>query len=320
MITFLASPKNFTGKIAEIQRRAIQSWLLIDGSAEVILYGESEGADIISRQEARVKHIPSIASSSTGVPRFDAIAQHATEHGRHDLQVYVNCDILLPPDMLRKLKVINLARFLVVGQRIDLADGVEFDPTTADWAEAARGYAISEQAVTHAVSGMDYFVFRRGSWTGLSPLVVGRGGYDAALIAFCLKNSIPIVDATWEVLALHQFHDYGHMSTGIDGVHQGDDAKMNYALHNTRRSTPSVADADYLLFDGRISAWKCRGDKVRTFELYLRYRLGHKSLSLLARAFWRLAVAFGLIRRKPVMLLDILLHVRPNSIPGDAHN
>jgi hypothetical protein len=43
MISFLASPKPFTGIAKEHQYRAIRSWLSSGEDVEVILYGDSAG-------------------------------------------------------------------------------------------------------------------------------------------------------------------------------------------------------------------------------------------------------------------------------------
>lgn len=50
MITFLSSPKAFTGKVGENQVRAIKSWLRIHPDIEILLYGRSKNADIICKQ------------------------------------------------------------------------------------------------------------------------------------------------------------------------------------------------------------------------------------------------------------------------------
>ena len=59
MLTFLTSPKPFRGHIGVIQRNAIQSWKLVHENAEVILFGEEEGAEETAR-ELGIRHAPHV--------------------------------------------------------------------------------------------------------------------------------------------------------------------------------------------------------------------------------------------------------------------
>ena len=305
MITFTAAPKPFEGNIGAIQSRAIRSWRGAHPDVEVILYGEGSG---ISDAAAAlgVKHEPRIGTSETGVPRFDAIAEHAARSGRFERQIYLNCDILLPPDLLARLAPIDLPEYLVVGQRIDLSPGVEFEIPARDWPSAIRSLARAARAELHSPTGVDYFVFRRGMWQGLPPLIVGRGGYDGALVAFCLRRGIPVVDATWALPALHQYHDYSHVTGGHTEAHFGCDALFNYRRHDVAPSPPNTADANYQLRGGRLHAVECRDDALRALEIRLRYRWGMKYASYVFRALSRVRAALGLNSQRVIGLDELL--------------
>jgi hypothetical protein len=305
MITFLASPKPFTGRVGELQRRAVESWRRVHPEAEIILYGSSSGTPEIAAS-LDLRHVPEIASSPSGVPRFDAIAGHAAAYAKHDLQVFLNSDILFPPDFLQRIAPVDLPKFLVVGQRIDLTEGVVFDSSRPDWPAEIRALSEAGQAELHTPTGVDYFVFRRGTWTGLAPLIVGRGGYDGALVAYCLRRGIPVIDATWAVPALHQYHDYAHVTGGLAEAHRGTEARQNCRLHDVEHSMPDIADADYQLRDGQLVAQPCRGDRLRACEITLRHRRGLKYASYPARAIWRLTRFFGYNPTVPINLNDLL--------------
>jgi len=55
MITFFTTPKPFRGHIGVIQRNAIESWKRIHPSAEVILFGDEEGAAEAAREADRAE-------------------------------------------------------------------------------------------------------------------------------------------------------------------------------------------------------------------------------------------------------------------------
>lgn len=313
MLTFLSSPKPFKGRIREIQLRAIASWRATHPDAEIILYGGMPG-EFSEACALGARHNSDIAKSPTGAPRFDEIARHAAREARWECQVYLNCDILLPPDFYSRVAPAIGTRGVVVGQRIDLARDAEFNAAVPDWCDALRRLGASGGARLHEPTGVDYFVFPRGLWEGLAPLIVGRGGYDGALLAFCLRKRVPIVDATRAVPAVHQFHDYGHVAGGLDEAHRGAEAMINFVGHDVLRSTPDVSDADIQLFRGQLVSNRCRGDWLRAGEIQLRHRWRLKYASYLVRALWRLRRYFGYVSGKPLDLEELLDDYSPASL------
>ncbi|MGD9731526.1 MAG: hypothetical protein AB7U45_05025 [Desulfamplus sp.] len=305
MISFLSSPKAFTGKIADIQKNAIQSWKNVHSDAEIIIYGDSAGTHEAC-MELGVIHIPDVQCSPSGVPYFNAIVEHANLHARHNIQVYINCDILLHNSIINAIKCINFPRYLVVGQRIDLGKNVEMSMLSEHWQYDLRILAKENKAVLHAPSGMDYFIFVRGMWQGLAPLVIGRGGYDSALVAFCFRSGIPLIDATYAIPAVHQFHDYGHIAGAQNSVFRGKDATNNYVIHNVKHSTPTSADAEWQIICGRLNRSLCRGDWLRRSELYIRFNNDLKFIGLISRVIWRFLVGLNLYHIKNLTIYDVL--------------
>ena len=304
MITFLSSPKAFTGNVRKIQLNAIRSWLAVHPDAEVIIYGDSERA-VDACREVGVHNVPDIPCSPSGVPYFNSIVDHARIHARHDIQCYLNCDILMTEAVLKAIKPLEFPRYLVIGQRIDLSEGVDLDVTTANWKDELRKLAEQGKANMHAPSGMDYFIFPRGLWEGLPLLVIGRGGYDGALVAFCLRNKIPLINATLAILALHQFHDYGHMPGGEKEVFYCADARNNWRLHNVYYSISNSDDAPWLIVNGALLPNSIQKDWLRRIELKLRFDMKCEFLSKIARLLWRIAKAAGIIRSKSFTSKDI---------------
>ncbi|MCA9886127.1 MAG: hypothetical protein KC708_24305, partial [Anaerolineae bacterium] len=145
-----------------------------------------------------------------------------------------------------------------------------------------------------------------GLWEGLPPVFIGRGGYDSALLAHCLSHQIPIIDGTFSVVALHQFHDYSHVPGGLDEVMRGDVAKQNRLQHQIRFSAPTIADAYYALIDGRLLSNNARGDRLRALELQHRFVRGRQTVGLLTRLLWRFSVAAGIQVIPVVTLSDVI--------------
>lgn len=304
MITFLSSPKPFKGDDKTNQYQAIRSWKKAAPAAEIILYGDSDGIDEAGR-DLDVKVVKDIESSPSGIPYFNAIVSHAAAKGQYELQVYLNCDILLS-GVHKTLSLIEFPHFLLVGERIDLDRDVPFDIDGDDWRTELRRLAQLGKANVHGPTGIDYFAFRRGTWKDLPSIIIGRAGYDNAIIAHCKRNSYPVIDGTFSILALHQFHDYKHVAGEKKTVFFGDEALQNFAAAGGRRSATMVSDADYVIRNGQIVPWPCRGDLLRNLELKLRYRYGFKNAWLVLRAVWRSLEALGVVRIRRVELKDLI--------------
>lgn len=318
MISILSSPKRFTGLVGENQDHALRSWRRLHPEAEVVLYGNSPGvAEASARHDAR--HVPDIECSKSGVPLFNAIADHARLHARHNLQMYLNADILLPPETLVSIAPVLESRFLIVGQRIDLEEGWRYDLAVPDWAAELRRLDNLGKAKLHPVSGIDYFIFPRGLWTGLQPLIIGRAGYDSALVAFCLRRRIPVVDATHDLRVLHQDHGYSDVPGHKREVHHGTDARFNLTSHDIVHSGPNTADADLQLQGGCLLPIKCRSNHLRALEVTLRYRLRQKYLSYLVRVVSRGLSRFHFLPSREISLAELLASSTRTGGPSPSH-
>ncbi len=304
MITFLASPKPFKGIAKEQQYRAIRSWLAAAKDVEVILYGDSDGIDEAGL-DLGVQVVKQLDCAPSGIPYFGSIVGHAAKYGQHDFQVYLNCDILLS-GIFEAMSLITLTQFLLIGQRIDLTESVVMDFEESNWRQSLMQLAIEGKAILHSPTGIDYFAFRRGMWQDIPSIIIGRGGYDNALLAYCMRNQIPIVDGTLAVAALHQFHDYGHMKGGLKVVMEGSDAMHNIRIGGVKRSPPLVSDSGYILKNSQVISCSCRGDWLRRAELKLRYEMGWLKTALVLRLIWRGINGVGIILKHKLSIVEVM--------------
>ena len=304
MISILSSFKPFRGSAAILQENSLRNWRRLGKSVEIILYGDGEGiAEKAAKYGAR--HVPEILCSDHGVPRFDNIVDHARKHAEYDQQIYLNGDILLPPDTISRLQNINLDRYLAVGQKINLTANALFDPLAQKWTEELRRCVDGGMAEYADATWIDYFVFRRGEWLGLKPLVIGRGRYDCALIAYCLLNHVPIIDATWDLQALHQYHDYKHIGGGYMTTRYGPDGVANMNHHDVWHSPPDIREAQFRLKNGAIITNE-KPDILRKIEMLLKYQCRQKYLSYGMRALTRIAWKFGMCQQQYADLKSVL--------------
>lgn len=312
MITFLASPKPFRGVAKTIQYRAIENWLAASPNSEVILYGNSEGIEQAGA-DLEVRVVKDIQQAPSGIPYFGAMVAHATATARHDIHAYLNCDILLG-GAFEAFSRMPARPCLMIGRRIDLAEKAFVDIRQVGWRRELLKLAEDGRAQLHAASGIDYFAFRRGTFQGMPPIIVGRAGYDNAILAHCLRRRIPIIDATEGIIALHQFHDYGHVAGGKVVVFTGHEAAGNLAHAGGRHSALLVSDASHVLRDGQVLFWPSQGDRLRRLELRLRFEWGWPRLGLGLRVVWRLLNALGRRSGRPQTIRGLVEAVQEDAV------
>jgi len=252
MLTIFSTPKPFQGHESVIQRNALGSWVRLDSECEVLLFGDEPGSAEIAEQLG-VRHVPEIRHSEFGTKRLDHIFACAQEMAKHDILCYANCDvILLPPFCEAVTRVAAWSpQFLMVGRRWDtpLIQAVDFGAT--GWDAQLRDFAMrsGKLQLPYAV---DYFAFSRGLYRDLPPFAVGRVHWDHWLVWKARSMRVPVVDASADVLAIHQNHDYAYHSGGLPGVKADIESKRNRQLAGGQIHLYTIDHATHRLVDGRI--------------------------------------------------------------------
>ena len=285
MLTFLSSPKPFVGLDKDNQYRAIKCWLLSAENVEVILFGDSYGIDEAGI-DLGVKVVKNLEYSNSGIPLFESIVDYAAAYGNYDIQIFINCDILIS-NIPNVIKNISFTKFLAIGQRIDLASDIIIDTSSYNDIGLVKQLLNEGKSFLHSISGTDYFIFPRGFWYGISRIIPGRGGYDNALLFFCKTHHFPIIDCTFKIIALHQFHNYIHVEGGKNTVFNGIEAKNNKNLAG-KYSLIHIGDSDFIFEKNLIKRNYCRGDFLRYLELKLRFEYRLRNFSFLIRILWRI--------------------------------
>ncbi len=273
MLTIFTTPKPFRGHINVIQRNALRSWTLLDGDVEVIVFGDEEGAAEVCR-EMVLRHELAVERSASGTKSVRSIFGRAQEIARHSVVAYVNCDIVLTDDFARAVERVakrfgalnrhegeilrsaqddNGRKFLMVGKRWDTDVTAPMDFSASDWAERTRAMAL-EANQQRGPDWIDYFVFPRGMYAEIPPLVIGRVGWDNWLVWKARSDGAAVVDATRAVVAIHQNHDYGYHPQGKQGVWQDAEAQRNYELAGGVKHIFTMDDATHrMTHDGIVA-------------------------------------------------------------------
>jgi hypothetical protein len=272
---------------------------------EIIVFGDEEGAADVCR-ELGLRHEPAVERSASGTKYVRSIFGRAQEIARHNVLAYINCDILLTGDFAHAVAQVaerfgargehdgeilgpearNFGsgahddsagkaraekrrdnRFLMVGRRWDAQITAPIDFAAPDWGQRAQETALAANQ-QRGPDWIDYFVFSRGMYREIPPLVIGRVGWDNWLVWKARSEGAAVIDATRAVVAIHQNHDYGYHPLGQQGVWQDAEAQRNFELAGgaphiytmddaTHRLTPRgiVAHPGYRLAPAR-RAWR----------------------------------------------------------------
>jgi len=251
MLTIFSSAKPFLRQDGIRQRNALRSWTLLDPNCEVILFGDVPGASEVAA-ELGIHHVKDVLRSKRGNVRLDDMFSRAQQIARHDLLCYANCDIILLNCFLRAVAAAGQwsKRFLLVGQRWDMPMEEPIDFNT-DWEINLRKQAL--RAGRLQVRGaVDYFVFRRGTYHDLPPFVIGRICWDHWLVWKARSTNIPVIDASEDVLAIHQNHDHLYCIGGLDGVRADVESQHNLVLAGGLRHLYTITHATHKLVRGDI--------------------------------------------------------------------
>ena len=268
MLTIFACPKPFRDPhICVIQRNAIRSWTLLKGNPEVILVGDEPGiAEICA--EFGLRHVKKVICNEKGTPRLDKVFQEVQSAARHSVLCYVNADIVLLDDFIDAArKTMTLKKALMVGARMDLDLSVPIDFSDSTWASRIHSEALTNGKPMTISS--DYFLFRRGLYDSLPPFLVGRPAYDNWMIWYARSLGFAVVDASAEVLAVHQNHNH---TVSWAAAHNQSENESNRNLAGRWHGTYNLRDANaYLSSTGvhrrRFSSVK---ERLRIARIMLR--------------------------------------------------
>ncbi|BAZ48101.1 putative glycosyl transferase [Nostoc sp. NIES-4103] len=246
-ITIFTVPKPFEGHIGIIQENAIKSWTLLEPRPQIILFGNEKGTDEIAKKLG-VVHISDINCNEYGTPLLDSIFWQAQALAPGSIITYVNTDIILLNDFLiavKQLQDSSFKKFLITGRRVDvdITEPLEFEQPT--WETDLRHLA-AQQGKLASVVCQDYFVFPKPLYAEIPSFAVGRGHWDHWVVYYAHQMKIPVVDATDVVTAIHQNHNYSHLSGGRGVAYvKGEEAKQNAKLAGGMH-----------LVDGASANWK----------------------------------------------------------------
>jgi hypothetical protein len=251
-VTFFTVPKPFHGHIGVIQRNAIGSWLRLGANCEVVLIGDEEGTDETAR-ELGVRQVPTVVRNEFGTPLLSSVFDQVGALAQEGALCLVNTDIVLLDDFVPALRRVQArrSRYLMIGQCWDSTLDWTVDFDDGRWRDRLRELVTTTERL-RGKWGIDYFAFPSSLYGEVPPFAIGRAWFDNWLVWRARELGAAVVDATAAVTAIHQRHDYGHVSGGQDWAYKGPEATENLRLAGGRGQVGSTRDAAYVLTPTRF--------------------------------------------------------------------
>jgi len=253
MLTIFSTPKPFKGHISIIQQNAIRSWTLIQPDCDIIQFGDEEGKAEIAT-EFNLRHVQDIKRNEYGTPLVNDLFAKAQNLAKHNILCYVNCDIIFTNNLLDTITRVQnqFQKFLIIGQRWDVDVTELIDFKQPNWEQKLLKYTIHSGNL-HPPTGIDYFIFPRGTLGTLLPFAIGRPVWDNWLIFKARMLDIPVIDATRSITAIHQNHDYSHIPSGIGKAWEGPEAEYNRKLLSGMDHIFDILDATHIITPRALS-------------------------------------------------------------------
>jgi len=205
MITFHAIVRAFEGEYDLIQRNAIGSWLRLNPTPEVLLYGVGETGAPGYAGEVGLSLYP-LKYNHRGIPLVAWPIEHAAVTASNDIRCLVNADIILMEDFSTAVNLVcaQFPEFLFITQRWGIPPDFQIDFDAA-WQTALLSDLRKRGRAKHR-GAVDYFCYR-GDWLrDVPPFAVGRTSWDNWIIWKALDEGVPVIDGTLFTVCVHQDH------------------------------------------------------------------------------------------------------------------
>jgi hypothetical protein len=267
MITFFTTAKPFLGHDGLIQRNALQSWKFIHPGVEIVLFGDEAGVPEVCA-EYGLRHEPDVQRNGK-IPYVNFMFVRAQEIAKNDYLCYANCDIVLFKDLWTAFEkaLAWRRRFLLIAQRWDTEVKERIDFCDPDWSGRLRQLARTTGS-PQIPDYIDFFLFPRGLFDDIPPLVVGRAYWDHWMVWKALSVGAAVLDASLYLTPVHQNHGYAHHPQGHGGILDDVLARQNFELGEKGKHLRSMHDATHAMTrNGRILPTPLRRPLSRLYAM-----------------------------------------------------
>jgi hypothetical protein len=268
ILTIFTAPKPFTNPhITVIQHNALLSWIKLGKTVQVLLIGEEDEMASIAK-EFGIRQLTNVRRNQLGTPLISSMFEMAYQASASPYLAIVNTDILLSPDILEAIENVKarFEKFLIVGQRwsLNITEQLTYKE---NFYEDIRTRTLREGRL-HSAKGSDYFIFPRSCFKEIPDFAIGRAGWDNWMIFKSRWEGWPLVNASQDVMVVHQKHDYSHLPNG-QPHYRLPETSENVRLAGGRFAIFTLQDTNYFLKSGSIYRSRITWKKIkREIEIF----------------------------------------------------
>ncbi len=209
-IKIVSAMRPFERDITYVQCRAIENWLSVTSTAEIVLLNDERNTTRNHVVDKRVQLVDGFRRARSGVPLLTEIYDSSVIGVGKVIHCFLTADILLASDFEeRVLSAIADAQhkfespYLIVSGRRDSF----YEFTTSSGVSATKYYDHSRAySSERGWSGLDLWITQSGDLTDLPPFPIGRYLTDGWVVNHFLRRGLPVIDGTTEFGLVHQRH------------------------------------------------------------------------------------------------------------------
>jgi hypothetical protein len=230
MITLFSTTKPLasTDAILSLQR-ACDSWKLLDGVSQIILFGNDFGVKEFTLKN-NIEYYPNIEYSDN-LPLLSSLFSKIDLTARNNTVIYTNSDIVLNGDLKKIIEVIKsnsgYRDFYCTGRRWIKDKKFEVKTNSANLLSLAVNETRSN---LDRPTAMDYFVFKKDFFRNIPEFRIARTCYDGWLLSEARRRKAICYDLSYSLKAFHQNHIYLDSVNGKNEVYNGKIAIKNQKM------------------------------------------------------------------------------------------
>jgi hypothetical protein len=157
-------------------------------------------------------------------------------------------------------------KFLIIGQRWDMDVSKEIGENPSEFSNYRS--QIIDKAKLHPPMGSDYCIFPRSCFSSIPDFAIGRAGWDNWFIYKSRWEGWTVIDATEDVMVVHQSHDYSHLPGGKPH-YRLPETKRNVILGGGEHTIFTLHDAQFYLQKGKLIKKRLSWERIiREIEIF----------------------------------------------------
>jgi len=249
MFTIFSCPKEFSSLFGIIQRNAINSWLNLNPTPKIILFGVENEEIKKEYNHDSISFVSIEDLNEYKTPYINKIFEKAMSLSITDTLCYVNSDIILFNDFNNTINNISkIKNYFGVGQRYNLDLDRVIDFKNFDFLNKN----FFDQATLDSYTGSDYFIFNKDTIKNIPNFLIGRTCWDNWLIYYASINNLNLIDCTNDIFCVHQKQDYSHIKTDTKNHYKGIERDYNLRQLGGLDKLYHIRDCKFILKNKEI--------------------------------------------------------------------